>query len=404
MPLDLDRVRAQFPALAGDWVFLDNAGGSQTLETVADRVRDYLLTSDVQLGASYEVSRRAQDRVLEGQRAMARMVNAADPGEVILGPSTSALFRMLAGCFARTFQPGDEVVVTDCDHEANIGPWVDLERHGIRVRWWKLDPEAFTLDTAVLESLLTPRTRLVAVTHASNILGTVNPVREWADLVHRKGAILCVDGVAYAPHRRIDVRALDVDFYALSLYKVYGPHQAVLYGKREHLLGLPRQNHFFIAEDDIPYKFQPGNVNYELTWSAGAVLDYLESLGGAPEGETGPRLDVAFGRIARHEAEIGGRFLDYLATKPSVRVIGQSRMSSTRVPTVSFVVDGTRSSTIPPRTDAARIGIRWGDFYARRLIDALGLDGCDGVVRVSMVHYNTSDEVDRLIEALDPWL
>jgi cysteine desulfurase family protein (TIGR01976 family) len=399
MKLDLDHVRTRFPALAGDWIFLDNAGGSQTLDTVAERARDYLLTSDVQLGASYEISRIAQERVLDGQRAMARLVNAADPGEVVLGPSTSSLLRTLAGCLVRTLEPGDEIVVTDCDHEANIGPWVDLERYGIEIRWWKTNPETFNLETDTLESLLTPRTRLVAATHASNILGTVNPVREWADLVHRHGAMLCIDGVAFAPHRRVDVQALDVDFYALSLYKVYGPHQSVLYGKHEHLLRLPRHNHFFI--DEIPYKFQPGNVNYELTWAAGAIVDYLESLGG--EGSDS-QLDTAFHRIAEHEAEIGSRFLEFLAMKSSARVIGQPTMTPTRVPTVSFVVDGVKSSEIPPRVDEAKIGIRWGDFYARRLMGALGLEECDGVVRASMVHYNTLDEVERLIEALDPWL
>jgi cysteine desulfurase family protein (TIGR01976 family) len=392
--LDPQAVRTAFPALAGDRIFLDNAGGSQTLGTVADRVRDYLLTTNVQLGATYEASRRAEERVRSGERAMARLVNAADPAEVVIGPSTTALLRTLAGSFGRTLAPGDEIVVTNCDHEANIGAWRELERDGIRVRTWELDRDTLALETADLEALLGERTRLVAVTHVSNVLGTVNPVREWARIIHERGALLCVDGVAFAPHRRIDVQAWDVDFYVLSLYKVYGPHLAVLYGKREHLRRLPGTNHFFIGPEEIPYKLQPGNVNYELTWGAGAVVEYLAGLGDGS-------LERAGEAIAAHEHALGSRLLDYLDGQPGVRVLGQPAMTATRVPTVSFVVEGRKSSTIPPRTDAADIGIRWGDFYARRLVEHLGLAGQDGVVRVSAVHYNTLDEMDRLIEVLD---
>jgi cysteine desulfurase family protein (TIGR01976 family) len=392
--LDLDRVRGSFPALAGDWTFLDNAGGSQTLATVADRVRNYLLTTDVQLGATYDVSRRAEERVREGQRAMATLVNARDPSEVVLGSSTSALFRMLALSLGRTFSPGDEIVVTNCDHEANIGPWVDLAEAGLRIRTWKVNPETLTLETDGLARLLNEKTRLVAVTHTSNVLGRVNPIADWARLVHEQGALICVDGVAYAPHRRVDVQAWDVDFYALSLYKVYGPHLGVLFGKRGHLLRLPRWNHFFIGDDELPYKLQPGNLNYELTWGAGAVPEYLADLGDG-------NLDTAYDRVAAHESVLGGRLLRWLGTKPGVRVIGDPEMTDDRVPTISFVVAGRKSSEIPPHADAARIGIRWGDFYARRLVDDLGLSPMDGVVRVSAVHYNTEEEIGRLMEVLD---
>jgi cysteine desulfurase family protein (TIGR01976 family) len=392
--LDLDRVRGSFPALAGDWTFLDNAGGSQTLATVADRVRNYLLTTDVQLGATYDVSRRAEERVREGQRAMATLVNARDPSEVVLGSSTSALFRMLALSLGRTFSPGDEIVVTNCDPEANIGPWVDLAEAGLRIRTWKVNPETLTLETDGLARLLNEKTRLVAVTHTSNVLGRVNPIADWARLVHEQGALICVDGVAYAPHRRVDVQAWDVDFYALSLYKVYGPHLGVLFGKRGHLLRLPRWNHFFIGDDELPYKLQPGNLNYELTWGAGAVPEYLADLGDG-------NLDTAYDRVAAHESVLGGRLLRWLGTKPGVRVIGDPEMTDDRVPTIPFVVAGRKSSEIPPHADAARIGIRWGDFYARRLVDDLGLSPMDGVVRVSAVHYNTEEEIGRLMEVLD---
>jgi cysteine desulfurase family protein (TIGR01976 family) len=395
--LDVDLLRKRFPALGGDWTFFDNAGGSQTLGAVADRVRDYLLTTDVQLGATYDVSRRAGERVRAGQRAMATLVNAADPSEIVIGSSTSALLRMLALCLGRTFSSGDEIIVTNCDHEANIGPWVDLQEHGVRIRSWNVNPDTLALETNGLERLLSERTRLVAVTHTSNVLGHVNPIAEWARLAHDQGGLICVDGVAYAPHRRVDVRAWNVDFYALSLYKVYGPHLGVLFGKREHLLSLPRWNHFFIEDDELPYKLQPGNVNYELTWSAGAILDYLTEIG---DGD----LETAYARMAAHESVLGDRLLRWLQTKSRVRVIGDPEMTDDRVSTISFVVDGVKSSEIPPYADAARIGIRWGDFYARRLIDDLGLSPGDGVVRVSMVHYNTEAEMTRLLETLDPWI
>jgi cysteine desulfurase family protein (TIGR01976 family) len=400
--LDIEFVRSQFPALSGEWTFFDNAGGSQTLSAVAQRVYDYLIECDVQHGASYAVSRTAEERVRDAERALALFVRASDASEVIVGPSTSALVRMLARSVGRTLAPGDEIIVTNCDHEANVGPWVDLEERGVVVRFWKVNADSLALETEDLAALLNERTRLVAATHASNVLGTVNPIREWANLVHAAGALLCVDGVAYAPHRLVDVRETNVDFYVFSLYKVYGPHLALMYGKREHLLRMPSENHFFLADDEIPYKFQPGSRNYELTSGAGAIVEYLARLRDVGASVTRASLAESFAAIASHEAALGRRFLEWLAAKPRVRVIGDPAMGASRVPTISFVVDGVDSASIPPVVDLAHIGIRWGDFYARRLIDDLGLADRNGVVRVSMVHYNTLEEVDRLIEALDP--
>lgn len=231
MQLDIDFVRAQFPALSGDWIFFDNAGGSQTLKQVADRLHNYLLTTDVQLGASYEVSQVAGQRVKDAARAVAQWINAGDESEVIMGPSTTMLLKLLSSSLVRTFQPGDEVIVTNCDHEANIGGWRDMEKRGIVIKVWRLNPETLELHLEDLAALMTEKTRLVALTHASNILGTINPIKEIASFVHERGAMICVDGVAYAPHALVDVQELDVDFYAFSFYKVYGPHHSVLYGK-----------------------------------------------------------------------------------------------------------------------------------------------------------------------------
>ncbi|PSR16883.1 cysteine desulfurase-like protein [filamentous cyanobacterium CCP3] len=403
IPLQLDFVRQHFPSLAGDWVFFDNAGGSQILKPVVDRITEFLYESNVQLGASYAVSQQATERVAAGSKAMARFINAADPAEVILGPSTSALLRMLAQCFRPTLQPGDEIIVTNADHEANISPWVELERDGVVVKTWRVNPTTFELELDDLEALLTPRTRLVAVTHASNVLGSINPVRAIADLVHAHEALLCVDGVAFAPHRRVDVQALDVDFYTFSLYKVYGPHQALLYGKKELLLALPGYNHYFIDDTAIPYKFQPGGSSYELSYSLTAIAEYFEALAQhhGPADDADP-IDRAFELIQAHEGELNQRLLSFLRDRPRVKIIGRETADpAERVSTISFVVEGLSSDQVPPHLDAHKIGIRYGHFYALRLIEDLGLLPNQGVVRVSMVHYNTAEECDRLIEQLE---
>lgn len=405
--LQVDYVRQQFPALAGEWVFLDNAGGSQTLRQVVDRISEYLLTSDVQLGASYAVSQLAGERVLRARESVATLINAADSTEVVMGGSTSLLLRILSLCLSRGWQPGDEVIVTNTDHEANVSPWTDLQRQGIVVKTWRLRTDTLELHLDDLAALLTPRTRLVALVHASNILGTINPIRAIADRVHASGAMICVDGVGYAAHRLIDVQALDVDFYAFSFYKAYGPHYAALYGKRDHLLSMPGINHYFIDGPDIPYKFQPGNVNFELSYGMLGLCDYLSDLAKlhdatAIEQSLRQRMIRAFELISAHETVIGDRLLRYLKTKPHVRIIGSPDADQTqRVSTISFVVDGIDSATIPPQVDPHRIGIRYGDFYAKRLIADLGLIEQNGVVRVSMVHYNTLAEIDRLIDCLE---
>jgi cysteine desulfurase family protein (TIGR01976 family) len=405
--LSLEFVRQQFPSLAGDWTFFDNAGGSQTLKRVVDRISEYLLTSDVQLGASYAVSQLASDRVAKAAQAMATLINAGTASEVVMGSSTTLMIRILSLCISQTWNPGDEVIVTNCDHEANIGAWVDLAKQGIKLKVWRLNSDTLKLHLEDLEQLLSARTRLVAFTHASNILGTINSVKDITKLIHRHGAMVCVDGVGYAPHRLIDVQDLDVDFYVLSFYKVYGPHYALLYGKQEHLLAMPGINHYFIGKTDIPYKFQPGNVNFELSYGMLGLSDYLSELAQLHYGEqTAPDLRSqmvqSFDLMSAHEEVIGDRLLKYLTSKSNVRIIGQPQANrDSRVPTISFVVDGINSETIPPQIDKHNIGIRFGDFYAKRLIEDLGLDKQGGVVRVSMVHYNTIEEVDRLIQALE---
>lgn len=406
MALNVEFVRKQFPSLDGEWVFMDNAGGSQTLAHVVERIRDYLLNTNVQLGATYDISRISTKRVAAGNAAMAEYIGAADTCEAILGPSTSMLLKNISNAMVQTFKPGDEVVVTNCDHEANIGPWRGMEQWGIVVKEWRLNPETLDLHLEDLDALMTEKTRLVALTHASNILGTINPIKEIAEFVHDREALICVDGVAYAPHATVDVQDLDVDFYAFSFYKVYGPHYSLLYAKREHQEKMPGINHFFL-EEEVPHKFQPGNVNYELAYGLLGLKDYFTQFANVHgDGENlGFRAAAAasFKHIVEQESLLSVPLMDFLNSKPNVRIIGKRAADrSIRVPTISFVVKDTKSSDITLEVDKHKIGIRYGDFYARRLIEDLGLTRQDGVVRISLVHYNTLEEVEGLIDVLDP--
>lgn len=403
--LDLDFVRRQFPTLNDEWALFDNAGGSVPLATVIAAVGDFMTRHPVQLGASYALSEEATERVRAGHQAMAELIRA-DADEVVLGPSTTANLRILAQALRPQWREGDEVVVTNLDHEANVGCWRRLESTGIVIREWRVDPETAALERAALDTVLNERTRLVAFSHCSNIVGGLNDVAAITRRVHEAGALVCVDGVAFAPHRQVDVKALGVDFYALSLYKTYGPHLALLYGQRRHLVAARSQNHFFIDEASLPAKLEPGNPNHELTASLPAILAYFDALDehhfpGAG-GERAERLARVSALVREHEERLAGRLLDFLDSKPNVRIIGPVTADGrVRVPTISFVVDGRDASEIPPQLDPQRIAVRFGHFYAYRLIRDLGLLDRGGVVRVSMVHYNHAAEVERLIRALD---
>ncbi|WP_404379573.1 cysteine desulfurase-like protein [Caenispirillum salinarum] len=400
--LDIDALRREFPALSQDFVFLDNAGGSAVLKRVADRVADYLLTTSVQLGASYRPSAEAAEKVAAAQAAVARLLNAPHPDEVVMGGSTTLLLHLLGEALEPSVRPGDEIIVTDVDHEANVGPWRRLERAGAIIREWRVNRDTMDLEMEDLEALLSDRTTWVAVTHCSNILGTVVPVAEVARRVHAAGARLCVDGVGYAPHRLVDVQASGADVYALSFYKTFGPHYAVMWAGRDLLDALPGLNHYFIT--DAPGKLQPGSVNYELVHGCGGIADYLTDTGRAlgAAGDDRALMAAAFDAFTAHEDRLSERLLSYLRGRPDVRILGRPRVGNgDRVPTISFTVGNRTSEDIVRRVDRHGIGIRFGDFYAKRLIPALGADRNGGVVRVSMAHYNTAGEIDRLISALD---
>ncbi len=404
--LDIEYVRDQFPALSNGFTFFDNAGGSQVVKHVGNKINDYLFSSNVQLGASYEISVESGKKIYEAHKLWAEAIGAEHPEEIVFGSSATALIQNIARSLSSSLSPGDEIIVSNSDHEANIGPWVNLASYGVTVKFWNINPESLKLELNDLEKIISEKTKLVAFTHVSNILGTINPVADITYFVHSYGAKVFVDGVAYAPHRNIDIRKWDVDYYVFSLYKVYGPHYSILYGKKEHLDKLESINHFFITNDDIPYKLQPGNVNFELTYGSTGILDYYNDAFNFhfdnEQVSSHNKFDSLFQLIAQHEEDIFEPLINFLNNKKGISVIGEhSANKDIRVPTISFTVDNKRSSEIPLLVDPYKIGIRWGDFYARRLIDFLGFSGNDGIVRVSMVHYNSVSEVDNLIRVID---
>ena len=405
---EISAVRAEFPALQilNQCIFLDNAGGSQVLKRVADRIHDYLLSSSVQLGATYATSTTASARVTEARQAIAELINAADDREVVMGGSTTGLMFQLIQAILPNIHAGDEIILTNTDHEANIGAWKRLQQAGAVIKIWQVNPETLQLDLNDLENLLNANTKWLAMTYASNVLGTINPIAEVARRVHAVGGRVCVDAVAYAPHRLVDVQASGADVLVFSFYKVFGPHYAVLWGRFELLRSLANLNHFFIAEDNLPYKLQPGNVNFELSYGCQGIADYLVAIG-EQFGGSGKRrqlMQYAFDKFEAHENYLAQRLLDFLNSKSSVRIIGMRQVhegDASRVPTISFIVENTPSETIVKHIDQFNIGIRFGDFYARHLIEALDLEKHGGVVRVSIAHYNTVEEIDLLISHLN---
>ncbi|KAF3769186.1 hypothetical protein M406DRAFT_92499 [Cryphonectria parasitica EP155] len=384
-------VRGSFPALGEKQVFFDNAGGSQILGTVIDSIRDYYVNSNVQLGATYHTGKTANTRYENAYQAAAKYINASRD-EIVLGSSTTQLFRNTSATL--TFQPGDELILSGIDHEANIAPWVDLaERQSLIIKWWKPSSrDQPRLTAADLGPLLSSKTRLVTCTHASNVLGTIHDLKAISTTIHAAApsALVCADAVAYAPHRKLDVQETGVDLYSFSFYKVYGPHIAMLYARRDTAQKQMRSlGHFFNPHETLENKLGLAGGSYELMSGIPAVTEYIESVGWAS--------------IMKQEAELQRTLLEYLNGRPDVKVHGErSADGEVRVPTVSFTVEGWDSKELVEAVEKGTpFAFRWGAFYSNRLVhDFLGLDK-SGVVRVSLVHYNTLEEVKVFITALD---
>jgi selenocysteine lyase/cysteine desulfurase len=310
---------------------------------------------------------------------------------------------MLATSISKVLTPGDQAIVARIGHEANVGPWKKLAEVGVDLVWWEMDPGDFSTPLERLEKLLGERTALVAFPHVSNLLGEIMDVPAITGIAHRAGARVVVDGVAYSPHRAMDVDAWGVDFYAYSTYKVYGPHMAAMWASREALAELQGPNHFFIPDDEVSYKFELGGVCHEGCAGILGLRDYLELLAGVGEPGTLDRAGVerAFEVMTACELPLQRRLIEYLRGRSDVRIIGPDHADRSRVGTISFVHSSKTSKEITEVVDASGIAIRHGHMYAYHLCEDLGLDPDDGVVRVSAVHYNTPSEIDRLIGVLD---
>ncbi len=405
MELDTDFARRQFPAGRWEWAFFENAGGAFVPQAVIDRMTAYMSENQVQPGYPAAPSREAAERIDAAGRRMAEMIGAGED-ELVIGPSTSANVYVLARALAPLWAPGDEILVSELNHEANSGPWRRLVAGGLKIVDWPVTAEAAP-DMDALERLLNGRTRLVAFPHVSNITGELNDAAAVAARARAAGALTCVDGVAAAPHRAADPQALGADFYLLSFYKVFGPHLGGMYGRRERLLDARGQSHYFFAPDDAAHGLNPAGPCHESVAALAGIADYLEALAAhhfdPPPAGFRARVAALFGLFAEHEERLAARFMDFARSKRRLRLIGPAAHDrAVRVPTFSFQVEGMASAAVPAALARERIAVASGHFYARRLLERLGVaDPDDGVVRCSMAHYNTLEEVDRLTAALD---
>jgi cysteine desulfurase family protein (TIGR01976 family) len=403
--LDVAFCRGHFPALDGDWVFLENAGGTLVPQQVIARLDRFTSECQVQPGEGYPASDQAAARIAEGQAALAALINAA-PEEIVIGPSTTSNVYVLSHALKPLLSAGDEIVVTNQDHEANNGAWRRLEADGIVLREWRFNPETEDLELEDLLPLLNDKTRLVCFNHCSNIAAMFRDVKEIVRRVHEAGAWVCVDGVAAVPHRRVDVKALGVDFYLYSPYKVFGPHMGVLYGRPDLLARLVNQGHYFQDPNDHQRRLCPGGYNYELTAAAGGIAEYIDRVHAhhfpGANLDTQARLDRVFDLFAGHERKLARRIEDYLTSRPGLRLTARGAAGRReRVGVFAFTVEGRDSGEVAERFKAAKIGLHADDFYAARYIDALGLREAGGVVRASLVHYNDESDVDRLLDRLE---
>ena len=404
--LNVPFCRSLFPSRCWDWAFFENAGGSFVPKSVIERLTAYMTDCQVQPGAGFPASALAQERMDDGHAKMAAMLGVQQD-EVVIGPSTSANIDVLSRSLRPLWDEGDEVIVTNLNHEANSGPWRRLAETGIRIVEWPVNPETAALDVELLDRLLSDKTRLVAFPHVSNITGDINDVAAITAKVHAAGAMVCVDGVAYAPHRFVDVKAWDVDFYAYSLYKTFGPHIGLMYGKKDRLLAAKSRHHYFIPETATSYKMNPAGPQHEIIASLAGITDYIdavatEHLDDVPN-DAMARTRAVYDLFTAHEQTLAEMFIDWTLSRDDVHLIGRSEAAADRrAPTFSFVVEGKASGDISRALERDQIGIRNGDFYARRLIEAAGIENADdGVVRCSMAHYNSTTEVERLVAALD---
>ncbi len=406
MKLDIEFVRSCFPAFTQvelkDWAFFENAGGSYACGAAIEALHNYYLNSKLQPYHAYPASQQAGTQMDRAKDRMAAMLNVASD-EVNFGPSTSQNTFNLAQSLAEYLAPGDEIVVTNQDHEANIGVWRRLEHRGLVIKEWQVDTQTGELVIDDLANLLSDKTKVVAFTHASNIVASINPVKEIVALAHTAGAIAIVDGVSYCGHGLPDISTLGADVYLFSLYKVYGPHLGVMVlGKA--LNQLPYQGHFF-NQDKAGYRFTPAGPDHAQIAAVNGVIDYFEAIYQhhfTDQPDSSAQAKQVLQLFQAHEHETVQPLLDYLANHSQIRLLGKSDASQ-RAPTVAFTSQKHTPLDLVKRLAQEQLMTGSGHFYSYRLLQALGIDPEAGVCRASMVHYNSAQDVQRLIEALDKY-
>ena len=406
--LDIDYVRSQFPAfedpLSKNWSFFENAGGSYVPKNVIEKLTTFMTSTKVQPYAEYPMSKIAGDNMDKATKIFSNMINANE-NEIIIGGSTSINLYVLSNALKKFIKPGDEIIVTNQDHEANISPWRKLEQIGAKIIEWQFNKKTHELEIDKLKSIISKKTKILAVTHCSNIVGSINNLKNISDIAHEYGTIVIGDGVSYAPHGFPDVKELGVDFYTFSLYKTYGPHLALMYGKEEILKNLPNQNHEFL-EGKYPYTINPGGPNHEELVSLIGIYEYFENLYSHHfnDGNLSIRKKITKINelIAEHEQKIANPILEFISSNNNLKLIGKDYISNkNRAPTISFVSKKISSKELSDKLVESMIATRNDNFYAWRCLEALGIDTLDGVVRISLVHYNKLEETSKLINSLE---
>jgi cysteine desulfurase family protein (TIGR01976 family) len=397
------RLRSLFPALSSDddLVLFDNAAGAQVPRQVLDAVNCHLTERNVQRGGRYPKSIRVDESIAQARESVAMFVNARNSDEIAFGMNATSFLRLVSLAIGESLSERNEIVVTDLDHEANIAVWLKLERLGARIRWWPMRDDG-RLQASDLEPVLSPRTRLVACTMASNALGSVLEVCDVAERVHAAGAELLLDAVHFGPHGLFDVQRWNCDYLVCSGYKIFAPHMGFLWGKSEALESLPTFREDFIP-DRAPAKIEAGTFVYENVSGMDAAIRYLESIAGdGSQASRRARLEAAMHTIVDYEAGLSHAMLEGLAAIPGVTIYGirDVALIRHRVPTVCFNVGSVPPAQVCEHLAAAGIAVRDGHMYAPRLMRRLGLTEA-GVVRASLVHYNTHQEIQQFLHAVE---
>ena len=414
MSLDLHTIRQQFPSLDRPAIFLDNPAGTQIAKPSLDRINRYLLECNANHEGQFETSRRSDEILHEAHAAMADFLNASRPEEIIFGNNMTTLTLYMSRTLARNLKAGDNILVTRMDHDANIAPWMLVaEDMGCNLIWVDIDVEQGTLDLDDFARALEKKPKIAAFGYASNLLGTVNPVKKMTGMAHDAGALVYIDAVQYAPHGPIDVQDIGCDFLACSSYKFFGPHAGILYGKYD-LLSELKPYKVRPASNDLPYKFETGTQNHEGIAGVLGALEYFEWLGmhfGADHesawkdaGFSGRGLDLKKGMSAMraYEAELSKALIRIVESISGTRIYGvtDSDRLDERVPTVSFTVAGKDPERLAKAIGDEGIYVWNGHNYALAIVERLGLLEAGGMIRVGPVHYNTMDELEKFGEVL----